>query len=253
MRHRRFGALILSLVIIAGTASLLYSTHSVTMSEPETTQPEVTISTTSPTIPPPAPVVHVISTNSQGGMAEFPDHLTAQRWTSSSPPVTQSVTFGAEMQVVDPGAALCPNVAPPSSHWNVWCDGPAQFPVTYSGRDSWSDAGPLLATDWAGGSLYIVTHVTSCSTAVAAMVGQGVVDTTFDGGRQWYQFGSGNSMAGYWSMSVESCPSNVRGSADSMTLRVTSSGGGDARDTGTATYVTRDDGQYWQRASYHLG
>jgi hypothetical protein len=78
-----------------------------------------------------------------------------------------------------------------ADEWGVWRagGGPATFPVRSTDRGAtWRAAGPQLASDWAGGSLYEVTTVLAEGPAAAVMVSHSVIDVTTDGGRQWYQY-----------------------------------------------------------------
>lgn len=50
------------------------------------------------------------------------------------------------------------------------------------------EAGPMLATDWAGGGLYYVSKVFSESPTAVVMVSNSVIDVSTDGGHQWYQY-----------------------------------------------------------------
>jgi hypothetical protein len=77
-----------------------------------------------------------------------------------------------------------------SYRWGVWkLDGlVATFPVrSVDGGVTWRVAGPQLATDWAGGSLYDVGKVFPESPNTVVMVSNSVIDVTTDGGRHWYQ------------------------------------------------------------------
>lgn len=75
--------------------------------------------------------------------------------------------------------------------WGVWDrgEGPAIYPVrTTDGGVHWTTAGPQLATDWAGGSLYYVSRVITVSATAVVMVSNAVIDVTIDGGHHWYQY-----------------------------------------------------------------
>jgi hypothetical protein len=79
----------------------------------------------------------------------------------------------------------------PTYRWGVWKEngGPAQFPVrSVDGGARWTAAGPQLATDWVGGSLYFVSKVIAESSSSVVMVSNSVIDVTTDGGHQWYQY-----------------------------------------------------------------
>lgn len=79
----------------------------------------------------------------------------------------------------------------PRYRWGVWQQGGVggQFPVrSTDGGVHWVAAGPQLASDWAGGSLYYVTRVIGEGPSAVVMVSNSVIDLTTDGGRQWYQY-----------------------------------------------------------------
>jgi hypothetical protein len=75
--------------------------------------------------------------------------------------------------------------------WGVWQpngDG-GLYPVrSLDGGAQWTAAGPLLATDWAGGGIYYVGKVISDGPSSVVMVSNAVIDVTTDSGRQWYQY-----------------------------------------------------------------
>jgi hypothetical protein len=88
----------------------------------------------------------------------------------------------------------------PAYRWGVWQKngGPAQYPVrSIDGGVHWTAAGPQLATDWVGGSLYYVTKVITESSSSVVMVSNSIIDVTVDGGRQWFQY---LYSAGDWSI-----------------------------------------------------
>jgi hypothetical protein len=73
--------------------------------------------------------------------------------------------------------------------WGVWDKEAAQFPVRSVDRGlHWEAAGPQLANDWAGGSLFYVTKVFYESPTSVVMVSNYVVDVTVDAGHTWYQY-----------------------------------------------------------------
>lgn len=75
--------------------------------------------------------------------------------------------------------------------WGVWeaPTGAGQFPVrSTDGGARWTAAGPQLAADWAGGSLYYVTKVIPEGLDAVVMVSNSVIDVSTDGGRWWYQY-----------------------------------------------------------------
>jgi hypothetical protein len=74
--------------------------------------------------------------------------------------------------------------------WGVWDQGgyPNIYPVrSDDGGATWTEAGPQLATDWAGGGLYYVDHVIPVSPNAVVMVSNSIIDVTLDGGRHWFQ------------------------------------------------------------------
>lgn len=75
--------------------------------------------------------------------------------------------------------------------WGVCQQGgrPPTFPVrSTDGGHTWHLAGPLLATDWAGGSIYYVHRVISEGATAVVMVSNAVIDVTTDSGHHWYQY-----------------------------------------------------------------
>lgn len=91
-----------------------------------------------------------------------------------------------------------------SYRWGVWKPdgGPPTFPVrSLNGGITWRVAGPQLASDWAGGSLYYVDKVFPGGPSVVVMVSNSVIDVTTDGGRQWYQY---LNAADNWSITLRS-------------------------------------------------
>ncbi len=84
--------------------------------------------------------------------------------------------------------------------WGVWKKdgGPSEFPVrnvypvnSLDSGSHWTAAGPQLATDWAGGSIYYITRVIPVSPSAVVMVSNAVIDVTVDAGRHWYQYVNG--------------------------------------------------------------
>ncbi len=93
--------------------------------------------------------------------------------------------------------------------WGVWAknDGPSIFPVrSVDGGTTWTAAGPQLATDWAGGSLYYVSKVIAESSTAVVMVSNSIIDVTTDGGRHWYQY---LHSAGDWTMSAHAVKGGI--------------------------------------------
>ena len=79
----------------------------------------------------------------------------------------------------------------PTYSWGVWGapTGAGQFPVrSNDGGAHWNAAGPQLAADWAGGSLYYVTRVFPERSDAVVMESFSIIDVSTDGGRQWYQY-----------------------------------------------------------------
>jgi Neuraminidase (sialidase) len=129
----------------------------------------------------------------------------------------------------------------------------AQFPVTSTDHGhQWTVAGPLLANDWVGGSLYYVTRVTACSPTVVAMVGIAVVDVTVDGGHAWTQFVTEGSLTGEWDISVAGCARRAQGHPADVVLHVVIATAGPQQGD-SATYATDDGGDTWLRQSEHVG
>ena len=77
--------------------------------------------------------------------------------------------------------------------WGVWYKNQSStFPVrSADGGAHWTAAGPQLATDWAGGSLYYVTKVIAESPTAVVMVSNSIIDVTTDGGHRWCQYVNG--------------------------------------------------------------
>ncbi len=121
-----------------------------------------------------------------------------------------------------------------------------QFPVrSIDGGRHWTAAGPLLASDWAGGSLYYVTKVISEGPSAVVMVSNAIIDVTTDGGRRWFQY---LNAAGDWSIS------RYAHSKDRISIRVspppnwTSS----LPKNSYAIYVLNLARQRWNRVSQSL-
>ncbi len=128
---------------------------------------------------------------------------TAASATSSPYPATLSMRRGLSQSSTNPalpwGTTLTSLQAKqvtlkssgPTFRWGVWKKdgGPDTFPVrsTDSGAH-WTEAGPQLATDWAGGSLFYVSKVIPESSTSVVMVSNAIIDVTTDSGHQWYQY-----------------------------------------------------------------
>jgi hypothetical protein len=111
--------------------------------------------------------------------------------------------------------------------WGVWKEngGPGTFPVRSTDAGAhWMAAGPQLATDWAGGSLYYVSKVISESSSAVVMVSNSIIDVTTDSGHQWYQY---INTADNWSITAH-----------------TVSGGGTGLRIGPASYSTLPKASY---------
>jgi hypothetical protein len=83
----------------------------------------------------------------------------------------------------------------PGVEWGVWKQngGPPEFPVRSLDRGvHWKAAGPLLATDWAGGGIFMVNRVIAESPWAVVIVSNAVIDVTTNKGLVWYQFVNGN-------------------------------------------------------------
>lgn len=75
--------------------------------------------------------------------------------------------------------------------WGVWKKngGPPEFPVRSSDHGvHWEAAGPLLATDWVGGGIFMVSRVIAEGPSAVVIVSNAVIDATTTTGRTWYQF-----------------------------------------------------------------
>lgn len=75
--------------------------------------------------------------------------------------------------------------------WGVWKKdgGPSEFPVRSSDHGvHWEAAGSLLATDWAGGGIFMVNRVLAEGPSSVVIVSNAVIDFTSDTGHVWYQF-----------------------------------------------------------------
>jgi hypothetical protein len=75
--------------------------------------------------------------------------------------------------------------------WGVWRPNglPQTFPVrSTDGGATWTAAGPQLASDWAGGSLFYVSRVLAESPSAVVMVSNSIIDVTTDSGHHWFQY-----------------------------------------------------------------
>jgi hypothetical protein len=130
----------------------------------------------------------------------YPATLTMQRGLSQSN-VVRALPWGTTLT-----AAQARSVTVKSSgrtdRWGVWNTGTGpEFPVrSTDGGARWTAAGPLLATDWAGGSIYYINKVIAEGSSAVVMVSNFVIDVSTDSGHQWYQYvnaGTGWTMAAY--------------------------------------------------------
>jgi hypothetical protein len=193
----------------------------------------------------------IVSTKSPGFTPTFAATITASHLRESTS-LSKTLHFGSEVPFEPHVRRICENVSQEIDQWSVWCDGAAQYPVVSVDRGSqWVIAGPVLANDWAGGGIYYTTHVTACDAHIVAITASGVTDTSFDGGRTWYQFGSAFSLTGFWTMTVIGCAGSTRGTGTGVELRVVSNVAGAPRESGWATYVTTN-GQTWRRVSQQV-
>jgi hypothetical protein len=130
--------------------------------------------------------------------------------------------------------------------WGLWRlngDG-GLYPVrSMDGGVRWRAAGPLLATDWAGGGIYYVGKVISDGPTSVVMVSNAVIDVTTDGGRRWYQY---LNPASDWIISGQ--PVSV-----SIGIRIRPFPDGDLPKGSYATYVLNDARHAWVRTSESVG
>jgi hypothetical protein len=134
----------------------------------------------------------------------------------------------------------------PTYRWGVWKEnaGPGQFPVrSVDGGTRWTAAGPQLATDWAGGSLYFVSKVISESSSSVVMVSNSVIDVTTDGGHQWYQY---LNAADNWSIAAHAV------SGGGIGLRVSPASYATLPKTSYALYVLDIARHLWRRTGQLL-
>jgi hypothetical protein len=167
----------------------------------------------------------------QHGMYEGGAHFPTPRW-GRFIPAKQSRWINIKSSGID--------------EWGVWRpngDG-GLYPVrsTDSGV-RWRAAGPLLATDWAGGGIYYVGKVISDGPSSVVMTNGAVIDVTTNGGRQWYQY---LNPAGEWIISGQ--PVSV-----SIGIRIRPFPNGDLPKGSYATYVLNDARHEWVRTSESVG
>ena len=124
------------------------------------------------------------------GAAErpYPATLTMTRGLSQSS-AAKALPWGTRLTAVQARGVRYESTGP-TFRWGVWYWGPSEtFPVrSVDGGAHWTAAGPMFATDWAGGSLYYVKKVFAESPAAVVMVSNSIIDVTTNGGHQWYQY-----------------------------------------------------------------
>lgn len=178
----------------------------------------------------------------------FPSVIRSSWWHPKPGVMGPNRPFGSLVALQKPNSRLCANVAVAGRRWSVWCDVTAQFPVeSTDGGRRWVVAGPLLANDWVGGSMYYVSRVSAYAARVVAMAGNGVVDTTFDGGRTWYQFATSASMAGLWTMVMVPSKGAARERSPELVMHVADRNPLPTQRAGSAVYVTSNEGRTWTR------
>jgi hypothetical protein len=167
----------------------------------------------------------------QHGMYEGGAHFPTPRW-GRLVPAEQSRWINIKSSGID--------------EWGVWRpngDG-GLYPVRSTDDGvRWRAAGPLLATDWAGGGIYYVGEVISDGPSSVVMTNGAVIDVTTDGGRQWYQY---LNPAGHWIVSGQ--PVSV-----SIGIRIRPFPDGDLPKGSYATYVLNDARHEWVRTSESVG
>jgi hypothetical protein len=134
----------------------------------------------------------------------------------------------------------------PAVEWGVWKKngGPPEFPVRSSDRGvRWEAAGPLLATDWAGGGIFMVNRVFAEGPSAVVIVSNAVIDVTTDSGHVWYQFVNG---ADNWS--ITSYPQQ----ASRIAIRVGPASYANLPKRSFAIYVLDVTGHKWIRVKRTL-
>jgi hypothetical protein len=180
----------------------------------------------------------------------FPATIKAHLWNPKPGVMGPNLPFGARVILRGPQSRICEDVAVAGVEWSVWCDLAAQFPVVSTdGGRQWRVAGPLVASDWAGGSMFYVSKVTAYSAEVVAMTGAGVTDTTFDGGRTWFQFATSLSMVGAWKMSIVRYEGGTGAKPYELVMHIIDTANGGTLRSGSATYITLNEGRTWVRLS----
>lgn len=130
--------------------------------------------------------------------------------------------------------------------WGVWRqDGASpEFPVrSLDGGAHWTTAGPLLATDWAGGGIFYPTRVISEGSSAAVFVSGAVIDLTVDAGHHWYQYVNG---ADNWSITKHAVAGGV------ISLRVSPATYASLPKASYAIYVLDLAQLQWRRVAQSL-
>jgi hypothetical protein len=120
----------------------------------------------------------------------YPATLTMQHGMLFSNSVNNAPKWGTELTAAQARWVTIKSSAG-TIRWGVWrLDGISEtFPVrSFNGGATWTEAGPMLATDWAGGSLFYVSKVFAEGPNAVVMVSNSVIDVSTDGGHQWYQY-----------------------------------------------------------------
>lgn len=123
-----------------------------------------------------------------GPVDPYPVTMTMQRGLTAVVP-TPALPWGTSLTTAQSRQVTITSVGS-TYRWGVWVTGGGPtFPVrSTDGGADWTAAGPQLATDWAGGSLFYVSKVFAESPSAVVMVSNSVVDVSTDGGHQWYQY-----------------------------------------------------------------
>ena len=132
------------------------------------------------------------------------------------------------------------------AEWGVWQapNSAPTFPVrSIDGGAHWTIAGPLLASDWAGGSLYYITRVIPESSQAVIMVSNAVIDVTVDGGHVWYQY---LHPASNWKITGQAQKDNA------IELRVSPARFSELPEGSYATYVLDLSHLQWRRSSQSI-
>ncbi len=120
----------------------------------------------------------------------YPRTLTMQKGLLFSNAVSNIPKWGTELTAAEARWVTIQSKAD-DDRWGVWKIGGESETVAVRSADggaTWRVAGPMLATDWVGGSLYYVSKVFSDRRNSVVMVSNSVIDVSTDGGHQWYQY-----------------------------------------------------------------